>query len=193
MTNLPPIIVTGTGRSGTSCVAGALHYLGVDMGPPFIPPNHRNPHGYFESVHTIEAGKLLEAGRIAASGYAERIMRRAGPKPWGFKDPRVAGLLASLSVALAGALWIVCERNRDDTIRSLMKTYDEPQARELFDRRQACINVLLASGSRTIRWSLEEEDPIVESLCRRINEAGTPLVPTPEQVTEAESYVAKLG
>jgi len=42
------ILVLGTPRSGTSCVAGILHHLGVPMGEELMPPDEWNPAGYFQ-------------------------------------------------------------------------------------------------------------------------------------------------
>lgn len=42
------ILVLGTPRSGTSCVAGILHHLGVPMGKHLLPPDDLNPGGYFQ-------------------------------------------------------------------------------------------------------------------------------------------------
>lgn len=48
---LPTMIgVVGPNRSGTSCVAGILHKLGVSMGREFIPPTKENPTGYYEEM-----------------------------------------------------------------------------------------------------------------------------------------------
>jgi len=40
--------VVGPYRSGTSCVAGILHSLGVSMGRSLMDSNEANPKGYFE-------------------------------------------------------------------------------------------------------------------------------------------------
>lgn len=42
------ILVLGTPRSGTSCVAGVLHHLGVPMGERLMPADEWNPAGYFQ-------------------------------------------------------------------------------------------------------------------------------------------------
>ncbi len=44
------ILVLGTPRSGTSCVAGILHHLGVVMGEQFLEADDWNPAGYFQDV-----------------------------------------------------------------------------------------------------------------------------------------------
>jgi hypothetical protein len=58
---LPQIaVVMGSPRSGTSCIAGIVHNLGVSMGKHLKRPNKRNPRGYYEAValaHICEAIK----------------------------------------------------------------------------------------------------------------------------------------
>lgn len=44
------VLVTGAGRSGTSTVAGTLHYLGLHVPLPVLKPNESNPRGFFEST-----------------------------------------------------------------------------------------------------------------------------------------------
>ena len=58
------VIVTGSGRSGTSTVTGSLKMLGSYIPQPEIPPNEANPRGYFEPKWTVEFQKkiLADAG-----------------------------------------------------------------------------------------------------------------------------------
>lgn len=58
------VIVTGSGRSGTSTVTGSLKMLGSYIPQPEIPANEANPRGYFEPKWTVEYQKkvLADAG-----------------------------------------------------------------------------------------------------------------------------------
>ncbi len=58
------VIVTGSGRSGTSTVTGSLKMLGCYIPQPEIPANEANPRGYFEPTWTVEFQKrvLADAG-----------------------------------------------------------------------------------------------------------------------------------
>ncbi len=58
------VIVTGSGRSGTSTVAGSLKMLGSYIPQPEIPANDANPRGYFEPAWTVDFQKrvLADAG-----------------------------------------------------------------------------------------------------------------------------------
>ena len=57
------ILVTGAGRSGTSTVAGTLHYLGFHVPEPVMKGNESNPRGFFESWWPVR--------------FHQRIMKRA--------------------------------------------------------------------------------------------------------------------
>ncbi|MGH3482609.1 MAG: sulfotransferase family protein [Nocardioidaceae bacterium] len=55
------VIVVGSGRSGTSTVAGTLKYLGLQVPQPEIPPNRTNPRGFFEPQWVVDFHKRLLA------------------------------------------------------------------------------------------------------------------------------------
>jgi len=42
-------LILGSGRSGTSMLAGCLHGAGYFLGSNLMPPNEQNPKGYYES------------------------------------------------------------------------------------------------------------------------------------------------
>jgi hypothetical protein len=73
------IVVTGSGRSGTSTVAGTLKMLGSYVPQPEISPNEANPRGYFEPKWTVAFHKkvLAEAGVRTLDGrpVARELMR----------------------------------------------------------------------------------------------------------------------
>lgn len=43
------VLITGTGRSGTSTMSGMLHHLGLSVPGPYLGANDSNPKGFFES------------------------------------------------------------------------------------------------------------------------------------------------
>ncbi len=47
------VLVTGTGRSGTSTMSGTLHHLGLFVPGPHLGANRSNPKGFFESTWAI--------------------------------------------------------------------------------------------------------------------------------------------
>ncbi len=58
------VLVTGTGRSGTSTVAGSLNLLGLHLPRPVLRTNDSNPRGFYESKWAID--------------FHKRVMDRAG-------------------------------------------------------------------------------------------------------------------
>ncbi len=57
-------MVLSTLRSGSSCVAGALHRLGVDMGAGhFQPADTNNQAGYYEDLRWQAVTKEITGGR----------------------------------------------------------------------------------------------------------------------------------
>ncbi len=53
------VIVTGSGRSGTSSVAGALKRLGLHVPQPEVPADEKNPRGYYEPIWVTEFHKRV--------------------------------------------------------------------------------------------------------------------------------------
>jgi hypothetical protein len=60
------VLVTGTGRSGTSTISGTLHHLGLAVPGPFLGANKSNPNGFFESTWAVEFHQ-----KIARAAYIE--------------------------------------------------------------------------------------------------------------------------
>jgi hypothetical protein len=93
------VVVTGSGRSGTSTVAGALKMLGSYVPQPEIPPNDANPRGYFEPTWVVVFDKkvLAEAGVKTLDGRPAAVELMSGAT--GRED-----LLAELSEWFSGQL-----------------------------------------------------------------------------------------
>jgi hypothetical protein len=74
-----PIIVTGTGRSGTSAVARVLHESGVSMGQHFAGPSPQNATGYYEelSVAALNDKIYADCGLAPSNAPLARALRRA--------------------------------------------------------------------------------------------------------------------
>jgi hypothetical protein len=59
------VLITGTGRSGTSTMAGMLHHLGLYVPGPYLEANESNPKGFFESRWAIAFHrKITTSARI---------------------------------------------------------------------------------------------------------------------------------
>lgn len=71
------VVVTGSGRSGTSSVTGTLKRLGLHIPQPEVPTDENNPRGYYEPLWVANFHKdLLEAipvRTIDARPYAPEI------------------------------------------------------------------------------------------------------------------------
>lgn len=58
------VLVTGTGRSGTSTMAGTFEALGLHVPRPVRPPDDSNPRGFFESLWIVDFhSRLLDRAR----------------------------------------------------------------------------------------------------------------------------------
>jgi hypothetical protein len=71
-------IILGSGRSGTSMVAGALHAAGYHMGDQLLPANLANPRGYFEdrAINNLNEDLLLQVARLRPRGRRSRLYPR---------------------------------------------------------------------------------------------------------------------
>lgn len=88
------VVVAGSGRSGTSTIAGVLKLVGLRIPPPEIPGNRTNPRGFFEPKWAVE--------------LQTRLLRRASvvltdSRPGAFAD---AGRVADDRVRRQVAEWI---------------------------------------------------------------------------------------
>lgn len=83
------VIVTGSGRSGTSSVAGALKRLGLHVPQPEVEADESNPRGYYEPLWVTEFHRELlnpipvrtidsrpEAARIAGEAVTPEVEER---------------------------------------------------------------------------------------------------------------------
>lgn len=80
------MIVTGSGRSGTSSVAGTLKRLGLQIPQPEVEADERNPRGYYEPLWVADFHKYFlnaipvrtidsrpDAGRIAMEAVTSEL------------------------------------------------------------------------------------------------------------------------
>lgn len=121
-----PILVLGTGRSGTSSVARILHDgLGVTMmRTPVVwdqSGRRRHPSENIEDVAIVDAVGRCFANDIDESECAEIIEShlRRNDDPWGFKSTQLCRLHPRIMHFLRPRRIIVCMRDRGQTIRSM--------------------------------------------------------------------------
>ncbi|CUR54435.1 conserved hypothetical protein [metagenome] len=55
------VLITGTGRSGTSTMSGTLHHLGLSVPGPHLGANASNPKGFYESSWAVDFHKRISA------------------------------------------------------------------------------------------------------------------------------------
>ena len=59
------VLITGTGRSGTSTMSGTFHHLGLHVPGPYLGSNESNPKGFFESQWSVRFhNKLTERAGV---------------------------------------------------------------------------------------------------------------------------------
>lgn len=66
-------LVMGSGRSGTSMLAGILHQAGYFLGEGLYPPHESNPRGFFECRDINAINEDLLASSVGKSGRRRRF------------------------------------------------------------------------------------------------------------------------
>lgn len=135
------IIVTGSGRSGTSAVARLLHESGLSAGHDLIDADESNAEGYFEerAIVGVNDHILFDAGmkewfavasrrellEAAASHESEmRALIRSATPVW--KDPRFCWTLeAWLELMYLKPRLVVCVRSPSEVVASTLKYYGQ--------------------------------------------------------------------
>ena len=71
------VLVTGTGRSGTSTISGSLHHLGLHVPGPYLGANKTNPKGFYESRWAVDFHKEVTRRALidAFDGQPDAIER----------------------------------------------------------------------------------------------------------------------
>lgn len=130
--DVSPIIVIGTGRSGTSAVAGMLHYMGVYMGDEFQPADYNNVTGHWEDVDFTKLNRLVLMKKISKEEWWAETLKLVNARqeeadkrcaPWGWKIPASTNLLPEYQEMLPNAQYVVCERDPEESVKSCMKAY----------------------------------------------------------------------
>jgi hypothetical protein len=71
------LLVTGSGRSGTSSLAGSLDKLGLHLPGPLVPPGPINPKGFFENVWVVDFHRnLLRDALVRSSDGSPQAVER---------------------------------------------------------------------------------------------------------------------
>ena len=138
------VLILGSGRSGTSMVAGTLAGAGWFVGARPYAPRSSNPKGFFESPDVTGVNELIlseavpaaermgpwqrwlawlpEGVECASSPRAERMLAHlVAQSPWCFKDPRLSYTLPVWRPHIGNAGLICVFRDPAVTARSIAK------------------------------------------------------------------------
>lgn len=138
------VIILGSGRSGTSMLAGTLASAGYDLGGTPYPPRESNPKGFFEThaVNGVNEQILaasmprhprFEAGQrwlaelapstplVVPDEARARIQELVSRSPWCFKDPRFCHTLEAWRAHAKDALVLCVFRDPAVTARSIVE------------------------------------------------------------------------
>ena len=137
-------LILGSGRSGTSMLAGTLSQSGYHMGEHLIPADRANPKGYFEDdeINAINEELLtpitpaltrpaygwrwlatvpLGTPIPSSPSLSERIAVQAARSPFCFKDPRFCYTLPAWRPFLKDTVFLCIFREPERTAHSIVK------------------------------------------------------------------------
>jgi len=135
-------LIMGSGRSGTSAVAGTLRKAGYYMGDNLIPPREANPKGFFEcadiNLHSNEEilraalptmkdgtrwlGSIPLGTQLTPNAKAVQVMKQmVNKEPFCYKDPRFSYTLPAWRLFLRNTKYLCVFRHPASTIKSILK------------------------------------------------------------------------
>jgi hypothetical protein len=146
VTAVPPLVVTGMHRSGTSLVASIAQAVGVDIGQELHPADAANRKGYFEDVDFLTLDRAAVAAccdreepgwtdwgwtasetfdRTALASFRDEaaalVASRSARSSWGWKDPRTILLLDFWCEFLPDARYVLVYRPPWEVADSLFR------------------------------------------------------------------------
>lgn len=174
----------GSGRGGTSLLAGMIARGGYYAGSQLHPPRHTNPKGFFEDVEINSINEaLLEPLRPDMSGgrqwlvalpldasiptpdagLEQRIRAQLAHTPYCFKDPRFCYTLDIWRPHLGETVFLCVFRPPLATARSIVA---EVQREEYLAplRGEMTIEHALSVWNSMFRWVLERQSTVGEWL-----------------------------
>jgi len=118
------VLVAGTGRSGTSAVAGVLHNLGVHMGDKFVDATTANKYGTFEEFEYFTFNRSLTVNDNVDAWLDDYIARRSdGHEYWGIKDPLLTKTFPQVVAHLDDVKVIIARRGEVASVNSYLYAY----------------------------------------------------------------------
>jgi hypothetical protein len=134
------ILITGSGRSGTSAVAQMLHDAGMSVGRDLIEPDEHNAEGYFEERMLVMINDaILNAAGVgapfsiasrtaileASQEYLDHMVALASDATPAWKDPRLCLTLEAWLQVISRPRLIVCLRSPAEVASSTLRYYGQ--------------------------------------------------------------------
>jgi len=145
--NPRPIIVLGTGRSGTSTAARILHTrLNVCMGHKFHPGDIGNLLGYYEEMTLEPVARELARGCNTAAVWMERLAythRHCDAELIGYKHP-IMSTVSNTDMHIINPLFVVKCWRPQKMIMASIKTRKKPYSPRMIAQRKEMQNTRLA-------------------------------------------------
>lgn len=133
------LIITGSGRSGTSAVARLIHQSGLSVGHDLIAPDEGNAEGYYEERAIVAINEVILAGAglhewfatasrddvlRAANAHADAMRALVATATPAWKDPRFSWTLeAWLAHLPERPRVIVCLRSPVEVVASTARYF----------------------------------------------------------------------
>jgi hypothetical protein len=191
------VVVVGSGRSGSSLVAGLVAGAGHHMGRRLVRANEFNPRGFFEDFRTLlvneqllapYAGQTLkelqrwlavpppEAVITAPAGLVPKMRATLDGSPWCRKDPRFCHTLPAWEPLFGDAVRICVFREPSRTANSMVALAQRQRVELTYDR---ALEVWAAAYLRVLRrhrhhgqWLFVHYDQVLDgSALPRLEEA----------------------
>ena len=197
------IAIIGLYNSGSTVLAGMLHRLGVNMGPPFWMTSDENHHQNFYEPWFLAIQlrqwwtepdlieKTSAAERIAFFARWTEMQHSARPGPLGAKHPLLSLCVSDLISAWSpGAQFIWAYRSFDDSVAGLARRqwFKPDQIVPLQTKLWNTLHALEAAGHPLIKfdWNQIKSNPIgaAQHLASTIG-----LQPTEHQLRHAAAFV----
>lgn len=197
------VAVVGPFRSGTSCVAGLLHTLGVSMGDRLRPPGPGNPNGFYEAVmlgqlcramYQEPQMRSLAASQVKIDRLSRWLRSRKSPgKVLGAKHPSLCMMVPEMIAAWPDCRFVVLDRPVEESVESLARVGWKGWTREASARAtQLLISQRDADIARhspphlRLTWSEVKSDPSA-TVAKLVAFCG--ITPSAEQVAAAIAQV----
>lgn len=195
-------LVLGTPRSGTSCVAGVLHKLGVVMGQPlesedgkprfdWPDANEWNPVGFYQDAplenleHSIFGDSYQQWPIDTLSGEHESRLseiitsRESHGVNWGSKTSRAGYLLPHIIRLCKSDVKLIVTQRRESESKSswsAMTGHDEPLSRDVINCASDAREFAMSLGLPMLTVSFDElmsSSSIIEQIAAFVGVSAT--------------------